>query len=156
MCAASPTGFHCFKPIVGGKEKQPCCLCSMMDSCLFIMNARHSALPDRGNKGEQRPSSVLILLNRAPPSSEVIAEHGCIRVKFTPVNTTSLLQPIDQGITAVCKKLYCRLMEGVMVVEWGWSECGEGNSSELEKIQPTLSHLHHLLGTAWCVYIDPG
>ena len=40
----------------------------------------------------------------------IIKEYSNIRVQYLPPNTTSKLQPLDQGIICVCKMKYCSIM----------------------------------------------
>ena len=64
---------------------------------------------------------TLILLDNAPahPSKgRLVAHNGKIRVLFLPTNTTSLIQPMDQGVIHTTKLIYRRLfLSEVLVVE---------------------------------------
>ena len=52
-----------------------------------------------------------------PPESELMTEDGRIRCIFLPKNTTSLIQPMDQGIIYAAKRIYRRnFLNEVMVV----------------------------------------
>ncbi|XP_045101464.1 tigger transposable element-derived protein 7-like [Portunus trituberculatus] len=141
LCGANALGSHRLKPLVVGKEKQPRCLRGMMDS--LSVHYDHSvkawfnvkvfknwifkhAVPEivrfqmEVMKVSREQVRALILLDNAPahpPASELVAKHGRIRVKFLPPNTTSLIQPMDQGIIVAFKRLYRRrFLEEVMVV----------------------------------------
>ena len=63
---------------------------------------------------------AILLLDNAPahPSEEeLVSEDGRIRVMYLPPNTTSLVQPMDQGIISVMKRRYVRrYLEEVLVV----------------------------------------
>jgi len=43
-----------------------------------------------------------------PPADTLKSRDGLITVAYLPKNTTSLIQPLDQGIIATFKKLYKR------------------------------------------------
>ena len=64
---------------------------------------------------------ALILLDNAPAhpgKGRLVAHNGKIRVLFLPVNTTSLIQPMDQGVIHEVKLIYRRLfLSEVLVVE---------------------------------------
>ena len=51
---------------------------------------------------------ILLIVNNAP--SHITKEYLNIRVQYLPPNTTSKLQPLDQGIIHVCKLKYHSLM----------------------------------------------
>ncbi|KAK3891446.1 hypothetical protein Pcinc_004667 [Petrolisthes cinctipes] len=141
MCGANALGSHRLKPIIVGKAKQPRCLRGMMDSLpLHYDNSLKAwfnvkvfknwffkqAVPEivrfqmEVMKVSRDRVRALIFLDNAPAhpaASELVAEHGRIRVKFLPPNTTSLIQPMDQGIIVAFKRLYRRrFLEEVMVV----------------------------------------
>ena len=50
---------------------------------------------------------VLLLLDNAPSHSTDLS-HPNVQIEFLPPNTTSLLQPLDQGIIAAFKAYYIR------------------------------------------------
>ncbi|XP_021706484.1 tigger transposable element-derived protein 1-like [Aedes aegypti] len=50
---------------------------------------------------------VILILDNAP--SHVAISHPNVKVLFLPPNTTSLIQPLDQGVIAVFKKQYIKL-----------------------------------------------
>ena len=64
---------------------------------------------------------ALILLDNAPAhpgKGRLVAHNGKIRVLFLPANTTSLIQPMDQGVIHAAKLIYSRLfLSEVLVVE---------------------------------------
>ncbi len=43
-----------------------------------------------------------------PPEDELVTTDGKIKAMFLPANTTSLIQPMDQGVIATFKKNYRR------------------------------------------------
>ena len=70
--------------------------------------------------------AILILYNApAPPSEDILSSgDGKIKVLFMPPNTTSIRQPMDQGVISAIKKHYIRryLDEVLVVVEDGLVE----------------------------------
>ena len=173
MCAANAIGSHRLKPIVVGKAKQPRCLRGVMDSlpvhydysAKSWFNARifknwfhNHAVPEivryqtEVMKVSRDRVCALILLDNAPAhpsSSELVAEHGRIRVKFLPAKTTSLIQPMDQGIIASFKRLYRRrFLEEVMVIESEEEEdVGKLTLENLRKYD--LRSVLHNISRAW-------
>jgi hypothetical protein len=73
---------------------------------------------------------ALLLLNNAPAhSSESVlcTQDGNFRCRFLRKNTSSIIQPLDQGIILATKRLYReRFLEEVMVVLEVESEESEG------------------------------
>lgn len=63
---------------------------------------------------------AVLLLDNAPayPSADTLVAHnGQIRVMYLPPNTTSLIQPMDQGIISALKRKYTRrYLDEVLVV----------------------------------------
>ncbi|UYV79516.1 TIGD1 [Cordylochernes scorpioides] len=53
------------------------------------------------------PFKVLLLIDNAPGHPQDL-EYENVKVKFLPKNTTSLLQPLDQGIISTFKDLYIK------------------------------------------------
>lgn len=51
---------------------------------------------------------VLLLVDNAPGHPQTLAKEPNVEVMFLPPNTTSLLQPMDQGIIATFKSYYTR------------------------------------------------
>ena len=52
---------------------------------------------------------ALLLLDNAPahPSDKsLVAHNGRIRVLYLPANTTSIIQPMDQGVIVSAKRMY--------------------------------------------------
>ncbi|GFU05565.1 tigger transposable element-derived protein 1 [Trichonephila clavipes] len=50
---------------------------------------------------------VLLIVDNAP--GHPCVEHPNVRIVFLPPNTTSIVQPLDQGLIANLKKLYVKL-----------------------------------------------
>ena len=142
LCGANADGSHRLTPIVVGKSARPRCLKDCFHSlpchyysgskdwftsyifkdCFFkhivpeIVKFQREVL----NISEDR-IRALVLLDNAPahPAKEqLVAHNGRIRVMFLPPNTTSVIQPMDQGVIHATKLIYRRLFLGeVLVVE---------------------------------------
>jgi len=55
------------------------------------------------------PFKILLIPDNAPRYPPFIGDlHPNIKVVFLPPNTTSLIQPMDQGVTATFKAYYLR------------------------------------------------
>ena len=51
---------------------------------------------------------ALLLVDNAPGHPQTLGADSDIEVMFLPPNTTSLIQPLDQGIIATFKAYYTR------------------------------------------------
>ncbi|XP_072270768.1 tigger transposable element-derived protein 1-like [Pyxicephalus adspersus] len=59
--------------------------------------------------GKNIPFKILLLLDNAPGHTSTLDDmHPNVKVVFLPPNTTSLLQPMDQGVIASFKAYYLR------------------------------------------------
>ena len=72
---------------------------------------------------------VLLLMDNAPahpPAETMVSKDGRIKIKFLPANTTSLIQPMDQGVIESTKRRYRSLFlqQCLVVVEDGMDEPG--------------------------------
>lgn len=143
MCCANADGMHRLKLAVVGKSKRPRALKDYMHQLPVIYYNSKKAwfnsgictdwffkhfVPEVRRYQEEElkfpPEEVkaLLLLDNAPahPSEEkLITTDGKIRVMFLPPNTTSLIQPMDQGVISACKRRYQRryLSEVLVVIE---------------------------------------
>ena len=55
------------------------------------------------------PSKAILILDNASCHPKTLSsDDGIVRCEFLPVNTTSLLQPMDQGILEMAKHNYCK------------------------------------------------
>ena len=63
---------------------------------------------------------ILLLLDNAPahPSTETLqSRDGNVKVMFLPPNTTSILQPMDQGILEAMKRRYKKSLLRHLILE---------------------------------------
>uniref|UniRef100_A0A8C7ZD10 HTH CENPB-type domain-containing protein n=1 Tax=Oryzias sinensis TaxID=183150 RepID=A0A8C7ZD10_9TELE len=58
-------------------------------------------------RGKGQDFKVLLLVDNAGGHADDLAFH-CVQIEFLPPNTTSLIQPMDQGIIHAFKALYTR------------------------------------------------
>ena len=67
------------------------------------------------------PTKALLLMDNAPshPSTEELcSQDGLIKTMFLPANTTSLIQPMDQGMLYNLKRRYTiSLLEKMILYE---------------------------------------
>ena len=159
LCGANADGSHRLTPVVVGKSARPRCLKDVMHklTCHYYnsINAWFTAgifetcfykniVPeivayqrDILHIPEDR-IRALILLDNAPahPSKEKLIGHkGKIRVMYLPANTTSLIQPMDQGVIHAVKLGYRRLfLSEVMVVEETADDEEEGDTRGLRTL----------------------
>ncbi|XP_008183396.1 tigger transposable element-derived protein 1-like [Acyrthosiphon pisum] len=99
------------------------------------------------------PFKALLLIDNAPghPTS-LKFQHSDIEVMFMPPNTTSLLQPLDQGVIAAFKAYYVRrtfqrLLKNLeedpeLTVTQGWknydiAKCLVNIKESLDEVQPS-------------------
>ena len=140
MCATAD-GSHRLKLCVVGKYRRPRCLKNVMDSLPLHYYHNRSAWFDREifsswffdhaipeiykdqierQKISHENVKALILIDNAPahPSGEILcSKEGNIKVMFLPPNTTSVIQPMDQGVIECCKWFYLtKLMRECFVV----------------------------------------
>ena len=63
---------------------------------------------------------AILLLDNAPAhphADKLVSRDGLIKVVFLPPNITALIQPMDQGVIMVAKRLYTRMyLDEVLVV----------------------------------------
>ena len=141
LFGANADGTHRLKPVVVGKSKRLRVLKDIMNSLPVHYYAsvkawftseifkdvfhKHIVPAITNHQIKELRSSphnvrALILLDNAPahPAKEdLISRDGRIRCMFLPANTTSVLQPMDQGVIQATKMRYRRLfMNEVLVV----------------------------------------
>lgn len=95
------------------------------------------------------PYKVLLLLDNAPPShpasSVLRSADGCVTTLFLPPNTTSLIQPMDQGILEACKKRYKRKLLWHVLSE---NESGDVTVPQILK-QVNVKHVVYWTAESW-------
>jgi hypothetical protein len=75
-----------------------------------------------------------------------------LKIVFLPANTTSVVQPLDQGITACTKALYRR-----QLVQWVLDEAGKPKNAgkSLKDLRPNFYQMMRWLNTAWQECVPP-
>ena len=141
LIGANATGIHKITPVIVGKAKKSRALKDHMDKLpVHYYNTKNAwfngaifqdwffkhFVPQVRNYQEKvlhiPPKEVraLLLLDNAPahPCEDVLkTDDGRITVMFLPPNTTSFIQPMDQGVIYSCKRQYQRLyLNQVLVV----------------------------------------
>ena len=141
LLGANASGTHGLKPVVVGKAAKPRCLKDQMDqlpviyynTCNSWFNAAifedwffNHFIPEVRHYQEDvlhiPPDEVkaILLLDNAPAhphADKLVSRDGRIRVVFWPPNTTSLFQPMDQGVIMATKRIYTRkYLDEVLVV----------------------------------------
>ncbi|XP_071041892.1 tigger transposable element-derived protein 1-like [Parasteatoda tepidariorum] len=69
----------------------------------------------------------LLLLDNAPEhpknlEDNLLSDFSWQTVKFLPLNTTSLIHPMDQEVIKAFKKLYTRALFPIRIIQKAWSE----------------------------------
>ena len=141
LLGANASGTHRLKPVVVGNAAKPRCLKDYMDSLPVIYYIISSAwfnsavfedcffnhiVPEVRLYQEDvlhiPPDGVkaILLLDNAPAhphADKLVSRDGRIKVVFLPTNTTSLIQPMDQGVIMAATRLYTRMyLDEVLVV----------------------------------------
>ena len=141
MCFANADGSHRLKPCIVGTAMRPGAIKDVMYSLpVHYYSSRKAwftfdivkrylfdhAFPEIRRYQEDvlkiQPDRVraIVLMDNCPahpPESEMMTEDGRIRCIFLPKNTTSLIQPMDQGIIYAAKRIYRRkFLSEVLVV----------------------------------------
>ncbi|CAM4479053.1 unnamed protein product [Lepidochelys kempii] len=95
-------------------------------------------------KLKQEQKALLLLDNCPvhPPAENLVSRDGKIKVSYVPKNTTSEIQPLDQGIISVFKQNYRRKMILRMVVD-------NNSSVDTSLASLNLKEVFHYDGKAW-------
>ncbi len=85
--------------------------CSWMDSSIFKTWFHEKFVPKCRKALEEKglPKKAILLLDNAPSHPDVeslCSSDGEISCVYLPPNTTSLIQPMDQGVLENIKRLY--------------------------------------------------
>jgi hypothetical protein len=155
-------GSHKMKPLMIGKSKSPRCFHHVnmstlpfdyknsknawMTSSIFEDWFHQIFVPSVRShlKKQKLDQKAILLLDNCPahPSSDsLISPDGKIKVSYLPKNTTSRIQPLDQGIISVFKQNYRREFIRAVVE----------SSTTLQDFLKTLNlkEVCHLGGKAW-------
>ena len=141
MCFANADGSHRLKPCIVGSAMRPRAIKDVMHSLpVHYYSSRkawftsdiikrylfdHAFLEIRRYQEDVlkiQPDRVraIVLMDNCPahpPENELMSDDGRIRCIFLPKNTTSIIQPMDQGIIYAAKRIYRRnFLTEVMVV----------------------------------------
>lgn len=164
LFCVNKTGNHKVKPLCIGKSKNPRCFHHINRSTLpFSYDASKNAwmtssifenwfhkefVPAvRKHLRQQRlePKALLLLDNcpAHPPADNLVSRDGRIRVSYLPKNTTSKIQPLDQGIISTFKMLYRRELVKKIV------DADRPVQESLKSI--TVKEMIHLSGQSWDV-----
>lgn len=160
LLCANADGSHILKPVIVGKSKKPRAIKNVMDKLpVHYFNSKSawftsditmdwfhkSAVPEIRKyqtdvlRIPEHEVKALVLLDNCPahPDTEKLtSEDKKIKCMFLPANTTSLIQPMDQGVIYTAKRLYKKkLLNEILEVE----EPAEGE--EDRRGQKTLQNL---------------
>ena len=122
------TGTHKLKPVLIGKSAKPRCFKHVnMDALPVIYKSQRNAWMNSeifaewfkkdfvpAVKSHQRsqnirsPKALLLIDNCSAHPDELSSRDGSITCLFLPPNTTSLIQPMDQGVLQAMKNRYKR------------------------------------------------
>jgi hypothetical protein len=114
------------------------------------------------NSDKRKRRRGVMLTDNAPTrmvtEADVEEEHGFkvinlshLKLVFLPANTTSVVQPLDQGIIACTKAHYRKLVQWV-IAEAEKIEC---SGKSLKDLCPTFYQMMHWLNTAWKECVSP-
>lgn len=91
-----------------------------MDRALFQDWFHNQLVPkvNAFNKENRLPNCAILLIDNAPPHPEEIhLAAGDITAVFLPPNTTSIVQPMDQGVLQAIKQNYRKMLLRILVEE---------------------------------------
>ncbi|XP_060846462.1 tigger transposable element-derived protein 7-like [Rhopalosiphum padi] len=142
LLCANADGSHMLKPVIVGKSKQPRAIKNIMDSLpIHYYNSKSAwftsditidwfhkkAVPEIRKyqteilKIPDNKVKALVLLDNCPAHPQVeqlTSDDKKITCMFLPANTTSLIQPMDQGVIYTAKRLYKKkLLNEILEVE---------------------------------------
>lgn len=114
LLSCNATGTHKLEPLVIGKSKNPRCFKSIKKlPCRYTHQSRawmtadcfRSWLASVNSEMMKRNRNILMFIDNCPAHPKGL-RFSNIRVEFLPPNSTSCLQPLDQGIIKVVKHYY--------------------------------------------------
>ena len=162
LFTVNKTGSHKLKPLLIGKSMNPRCLHHVnrkslpliytssknawMTSDIFQewFNDHFVPAVRKHLRSLKLPERAILLLDNCPahpPADLLKSRDGQISVVYLPKNTTSLIQPLDQGIIATFKKNYRRELVSSIV---------NGDRSVTEFLKSlSIKDFIYLASTAW-------
>lgn len=163
LFCVNKSGSHKVRPLMIGKSKAPRCFHHVnmkalpfqytnsnnawMNSSIFDDWFHKTFVPDvrahlRKLKLEEKALLLLDNCPAHPPAENLVSSDGKIKVSYLPKNTTSEIQPLDQGIISVFKQNYRREMIKGMVAD-------NNASVDTSLALLNLKEVCHLGGKAW-------
>ena len=149
------TGTDKCQLLIIGKSKDPHCFRGVKNLPVIYKNNKNSWLTgeifthwlkDLNKDMRRQKRNVLLLVDNCsahPPSSADSLTN--VRLKFFPPNTTSIIQPCDQGIIRNLKSYYCTQIVRRLISD---IDSPETTATDYAK-KLTLLDAVHLLSTAW-------
>lgn len=95
---------RCFKHVKNLPVRYNANKYSWMTSDLFTTEIRH-----RGRELPTQKAKIQLLVDNCP-AHPVVEDLENIKLVFIPANTTSIIQPMDQGVIRSLKSHYCKLI----------------------------------------------
>ena len=136
LLATNWSGSHKVKPLVIGKSRSPRCFHHVnmsklpleyanssnawMTAALFEQWFHNSFVPSvrKSLRSQGLEERAILLLDNCPahpPAESLRSTDGRIQVHYLPKNTTSKIQPMDQGVISTLKRSYRReLMRNIL------------------------------------------
>uniref|UniRef100_A0A8C3TCP3 HTH CENPB-type domain-containing protein n=1 Tax=Chelydra serpentina TaxID=8475 RepID=A0A8C3TCP3_CHESE len=142
LFCVNKSGSHKVRPLMIRKARSPRCFhhVNMKALPFEYTNTVRAHL----QKLKQEEKALLLLDNcpAHPPAENPFSRDGKIKVCYLPKNTTSEIQPLDQGIILVFKQNYHRKM-----IKWMVADTNSFVNTSLAP--PNLKDVCHLGGKAW-------
>ncbi|KAG6937576.1 tigger transposable element derived 5 [Chelydra serpentina] len=163
LFCVNKSGSHKLRPLMIGKARSPRCFHHVnMKALPFEYTNSRNAWMNRSifedwfhktfvpavwahlRKLKQEGKALLLLDNcpAHPPAENLFSHDGKIKLCYLPKNTTSAIQPLDQGIISVFKQNYRREMIKRMVAD-------NNSSVDTSLASLNLKEVCHLGGKAW-------
>uniref|UniRef100_A0A8C8SRH6 DDE-1 domain-containing protein n=1 Tax=Pelusios castaneus TaxID=367368 RepID=A0A8C8SRH6_9SAUR len=137
LFCTNKTGSHKLTPLLIGRFNNPRCFKHLNKAKLPVIYS--------SSKNKKLEPKALLLLDNCPahpPSELLVSNDGQIRVLYLPFNTTSKIQPLDQGIIQNFKTNY----RGDLVSEM--ISCESSSVSEFLK-ELNIKEIIYLVKKAW-------
>nr|XP_006010436.1 PREDICTED: tigger transposable element-derived protein 6-like [Latimeria chalumnae] len=148
------TGSHKVKPLMIGKSKNPRCFKNVRTFPTDYKNSANAWMTQRifekwlhsfNNTMKERNKKVLLLMDNAT-CHDVTLHLSHVKIEFLPPNTTSIIQPLDQGIIHSTKRHYKKHFLHRLV-----SVSDSNDENMVSKFVKSFSVLDamHLVNVAW-------